>query len=284
VLLCPPSGIGKDIRLFPNPQDALPLPPRPTLEYYNKLAKDLAQACKSGQPEAIRGWADAWVHELVKLTGLNISNHLPVSVPRWIDLVSEFAQRHLSAGDAAARCSLAAAQYVIARSHGFENWLRFSENLEFLKNRNSPVSQFEAAVDAVITGDLHTLERLLLEDPKLARARSTREHRATLLHYVSANGVEGYRQKTPKNIVAITELLLASGADVNAEADVYSGAATPLALVATSIHPQHAGVQTALMEKLLAHGAVIGDTDVSDCLANGQPQAADFLAKRKRSG
>jgi hypothetical protein len=198
-------------------------------------------------------------------------------------MVTEFAQRHLSAG-AATRCSLAGAQYVIARSHGFENWLRFSENLDFLKNRNSPVAQFEAAADAIIAGDIHTLERLLLEHPKLARARSSREHRATLLHYVSANGVEGYRQKTPKNIVAVAELLLASGADVNAEADVYGGGATPLALVATSIHPQHAGVQTTLMEKLLAHGATIGDSDVADCIANGQPQAADFLGKRKRSG
>jgi hypothetical protein len=275
---------GKDIRLFPSPHDALPLPPRPTHEQYAKVAKDLSAACKSDDTEAIRKWAADWVQGLVKATSLTVTNHLPVSIPRWIDMVAEFAQRHLSAGDPAARCSVSGAQYVIARSHGFENWLKFSETLEAVKNPHSAVSQFEAAADAIVTGDIHTLERLLLENPKLARARSAREHRATLLHYVGANGVEGYRQKTPKNIVAIAELLLASGADVNAEADVYGGGATPLALVATSIHPQHAGVQTALMEKLLAHGAVIGDSDVADCVANGQPQAADFLAKRKRSG
>jgi hypothetical protein len=33
--------------MFPNSQDALPLPRRPDLERYKKLAGDLVQACKS---------------------------------------------------------------------------------------------------------------------------------------------------------------------------------------------------------------------------------------------
>ena len=37
--------------------DALPLPPRPNLEQYRKLAKDFQRACKSSQPSAIRDWA-----------------------------------------------------------------------------------------------------------------------------------------------------------------------------------------------------------------------------------
>jgi len=37
--------------------DALPLPPRPNLEQYKKLAKDLQHACKPGDPGAIRDWA-----------------------------------------------------------------------------------------------------------------------------------------------------------------------------------------------------------------------------------
>lgn len=32
--------------MFPNPQDALPLPPRPNLEQYKKQAKDLIKACR----------------------------------------------------------------------------------------------------------------------------------------------------------------------------------------------------------------------------------------------
>ena len=43
--------------MYPNPQDALPLPLRPDLEQYKKQAKDLAEACRSGAPEARRDWA-----------------------------------------------------------------------------------------------------------------------------------------------------------------------------------------------------------------------------------
>jgi hypothetical protein len=50
-------------------------------------------------------------------------------------------------------------------------------------------------------GDIAALKRFLREDPRLIHPNSTREHEATLLHYVSANGVEGYRQKTPTSIV-----------------------------------------------------------------------------------
>src|SRR6185436_2985106 len=132
------------------------------------------------------------------------------------------------------------------------------------------------------------LKRLLRDDPKLVHARSTREHAATLLHYVSANGVEGYRQKTLANIVEITKLLLSAGAEVDAEADVYGGGATTLGLVATSVHPYRAGVQNSLMQILLDHGAEIDhktsagnrQSSVPGALANGRGEAAVYLAER----
>ena len=46
---------------------------------------------------------------------------------------------------------------------------------------------------------------------------------ATLLHYVGANGVEGYRQQSPPNAVAIARLLLDAGAEVDAFAGMYGG-------------------------------------------------------------
>ena len=36
-----------------NPQGALPLPPRPSVERYRKLAKELVKACKSGDEDAV---------------------------------------------------------------------------------------------------------------------------------------------------------------------------------------------------------------------------------------
>src|SRR5205807_10016052 len=144
-------------------------------------------------------------------------------------------------------------------------------------------SRFEAAADAIVSGDIATLARLLSENAQLIRARSSREHHSTLLHYVSANGIEDFRQKTPPNIVEITNLLLDSGADVNAESDAYRGHSTTLGLVATSVHPEAAGVQIELMGLLLERGAIVervpGEA-VRACLANGRPLAARFLAAR----
>jgi ankyrin repeat protein len=275
--------------MFPNPQDALPLPPRPSPERYKKLAKELVKACKSAESDAIRRWSEEWVEALVKLSGLRIARGLPVRTQRWIDEVEEFAKSKLLGSEPAdRRCALADAQFVIARSHGFESWPKFAKQLTALAQKNSSVSRFEAAADAIVSGDVATLKRLLRKEPELIRARSTREHRATLLHYVSANGVEGYRQKTPKNIVEVTEVLLNSGADIDATADVYGGGCTTLGLTATSVHPERAGVQEALLRTLLDHGATLeqpsiaghGQSIVISCLANGRPQAAAFLASR----
>jgi hypothetical protein len=271
--------------MFPNPQAALPLPTRPNLEQYKKLAKDLVKASKSQDADAIRAWATKWIETLVRLAGLSITPQMPVRIESWVNQVTDFARRKMATSKGSEPV-LADAQFVIARSHGFENWPKFAKHLEAITRKSSPVSGFEAAVDAIVTGDVATLERLLREEPELIRARSTREHRATLLHYISANGVEGYRQKTPKNAVEIAELLLEAGAEVDAEADVYGGGATTLGLVATSVHPERAGVQTALMQILMDHGAVIDhprgagndDNAVNGCLHNDRPQAAEFLA------
>jgi len=108
-----------------------------------------------------------------------------------------------------------------------------------------------------------------------------------LLHYVGANGVEYFRQKTPKNAVAVAKLLLKSGAEIDAMADMYGGSTT-IGLIATSIHPYLAGVQNALIDIFLKHGAQIDHPEaagnkqsiVNGCLANGRPHAAEFLARR----
>ena len=142
------------------------------------------------------------------------------------------------------------------REHHFESWGQFATHTEALKDGSSSTAQFEAAVDAVATGDISTLERVLRTNPDLIRTRSTCTHHAMLLHYVGANGVEGFRQRTPTNTVKVAQVLLDAGADVNAMADMYGGADT-LGLAATSIHPITAGVQEELMAFLLSRGASI---------------------------
>jgi hypothetical protein len=275
--------------MFPNPQDSLPLPLLPNLEQYKKQAKNLVKACKSSDPNAVRAWARSWVEALVALAGLTITTELPVRVDRWIGQVEDFAREKLKGSHPGkARCLLVDAQFVIARSHGFESWSNFVKHITVLNRASSPISKFELAAEAIVTGDVAALEQLLRENAELVRAHSTREHRATLLHYISANGVEGYRQKTPKNAVQIAGILLRAGAEVDAEAFVYGGGVTTLGLVATSVHPKRAGVQEELLEILLDYGATIerpgaaGNRHcaVVGCLANGHGKAAEFLTKR----
>lgn len=236
--------------------NAVPLPPHPHLGFYKKLAKDLLKAHASEDPAALRNWA---------------KQLLPA------DQIERAESRLRSAKIA----KLADAQFLLARAHGFASWPKFARHVDDLQHADSSDSKFEQAADAIASGDIATLRRLLDESPELIRQRSSHEHRSTLLHYVSANGIEDFRQRTPPNIAEITRLLLDRGADVNAESDAYSGRSMALGLTATSVHPEAAGVQIALMELLLERGALIelqpGEA-VRACLANGRPLAARFLA------
>src|SRR5262249_48021327 len=268
--------------------DALPLPPRPNLEHYRKLAKDFQRACKSTTPSAVHEWATRWLETLTRFRGIEITSDVRRGInreagqieQRWTELRQKNPDR--------APCRLTDAQFFIAREHEFASWPKFVAHIEGLTRANSPVSNFEAAADAIVNGDTATLKRLLREHPELAGERSTRDHRSTLLHYVSANGVEDFRQKTPPNILEITRILLDAGADVNAESDAYAGGSTTLGLTATSIHPQQAGVQIPLLELLLDPGSRMDQPSapghahsvVAGSFANGQPEAARYLVSR----
>jgi hypothetical protein len=132
-------------------------------------------------------------------------------------------------------------------------------------------SDFYEAVDCVIHGRIDALRTMLEADPDLAAARSTMEHRATLLHYVAANGVEDELQKTPPNAVDVARALLDAGADVDATCEVYGGGpdTTPLVSLVTSGHPKEAGVQADLVE-LFCNG---GGARVNGLEDNGMPIA-----------
>jgi ankyrin repeat protein len=232
-----------------------PLPPHPSLEHYKKQAKTLLKSLGARDPAALER-----LHE----------NH-----PQF--------RRRTPEDRARVQLQLSDAQLVIAREHDFASWPKFRAAVEALARGNSSISRFEQAADAIVDGDIATLESLLGEDPTLITARSERRHRATLLHYAGSNGIEGYRQKAPQNLVEIARLLLARGAEVDAVADMYGNNDTTFTLTATSIHPAEAGVLVPLLELLLAHGASVNGPPnafpiVTACLANGRPQGAHFCA------
>ena len=259
--------------MYPNPQDAVPLPPHPDLEQYRKRAKELLRAAREGG-DAIRAWAARWVETLLELQP-DLPDFARKDAGRRIGQVTDFARERLARDG-----SLSQAQFVIARAHGFASWPKLVHHLEGLAGADRGVSAYERGADAIVNGDLATLQSLLKEQPGLVRERSTRDHNATLLHYVSANGVESYRQKTPPSVLAIAGALLDAGADVDAEADVYGRGATTLALAVTSSHPRAAGLQIPLADLLLARGARVDPDIVQYCLVNGCPEVAAHLADR----
>lgn len=303
---------------------AKPLPARPHLEQYKKQAKELLKAWKAHNPAALALVAQFHPHASRSMTLADMQlvlarEHGFESWPKFAQRIQEKnpadgiwreAANTVLRGDEIALEALLRdhgdvlrgkyprvewwigdfqgdARSMIARHHSFESWGAFASFREAARQPQSAVARFEAAVDAIVSGDLAALERLLRNEPALVQARSPRTHHATLLHYVGANGVEGFRQRTPKNIVQVTEVLLNAGAEIAAMADMYGGSDT-LGLVATSVHPQRAGVQQALMEFLLARGASVSQASggakssslVNACLANGRPEAAEFLAGR----
>jgi hypothetical protein len=252
-----------------HPSDALPLAPRPDLDQYRKLAKDLLKASRSGDPAAVQAWVARFLENLASLCGESAPPRLDAEAPR----IAQFVRSRLDTP------TLAGAQFAVARLHGFESWPRFSRHVL----GTGGIRRFESAVDAVVAGDTAALESLLREDPALARARSTRSHRATLLHYTSANGVENFRQLSPKNAPRVAEILLAAGAEVDAV--LADGESTTLGLVATSKPPARAGVQEPLMELLFSAGAAVdgapgGWQPLMAALANARPEAAALLARR----
>lgn len=214
--------------------------------------------------------------------------------PRFLDSEIRWLPKELPDSEiAAANLGMDDARLTLARWYDFQDWAALEQWVRTVAE-DPAVHGFEAAVEAAIAGDLAGLESLLREDPELARARSTRIthfdpplHRATLLHYVAANGVEGYRQKTPPNAVEITQALLRAGADPDALASLYGGECTVMSMLISSDHPADAGVQVALIDTLVDSGASVtplGEgnwrSPLMTALVFGFRDAAEALVRR----
>jgi hypothetical protein len=227
---------------------------RINLEQTRKQAKELLKSFKAGDSKTL--------------------NYIRWNHPRFNGLSDD----EIRAG----RFQLADAQLVIAGLHSFESWPKLLQHIALLDKKDPEIMRFENAADAIVGGDVLTLLKMLRENPELIHARSTRHQRAPLIHYIAANGIEGYRQVTPPNVIEVATVLLDAGAEVDAVSDAYGGGWTTLGLVATSAHPRRAGVQIPLMDLLLGRGAAIEGLHprlslVAGALANGCPEAARAL-------
>jgi ankyrin repeat protein len=233
---------------------------RASLAEYERQAVSLHESLHAGDQDA--AWRYKWVHP--RFRGKVLADVLS-AVPTL---------------------DLSDARIVIAHDHSFAGWpetVAFTAAVE-----NDPrVRAFEAAADAVVSGDLDQLRQSLDGDPGLIRARSSRRHHATLLHYIGANGVEGDRQKTPANAVAVAKLLLDAGAEVDAVADMYDHKCTTMSMLVSSAHPAEAGLQAELAETLLDYGSEIDNGPGTEwtsalltALVFGYLQTAEALVRR----
>ena len=222
--------------------DVVPLPAQPDIGQYRGFARDL----DAGEVVRWRAAIPAPASEFVR-----------DSIERAI------AEALRGTGDAEAR---------IAWAHGFDSWDALARGVD---------RAFEAAADAVVSGDLEAV------DVELVHARSSLRHHATLLHYVAANGVEDFRQLTPPNAVEIARRLLDAGAEVDALADTYGGGPeqTTMNLLVSSTHPAEMGVQSALVDVLLDYGAAVDGLEhdgspLMTALGFGYLEAAETLVRR----
>jgi ankyrin repeat protein len=214
--------------------------------------------------------------------------------PRFLDEKIKWRPKFIADSEIRdAALSLDDAHLAIARYYDFLDWPALAAYVESVL-REDKVFEFEAAVEAVVNGDLAALKDALRRDPALVGARSNRVccfdppmHGATLLHYVAANGVEAYRQKTPPCAVAIARALLEGGAEPDALADMYGAECTPMSMLVSSSHPAKAGLQVPLVELLLDFGAEIEGRGTRKwggplftALAFGMTDAAKILAQR----
>ena len=251
-----------------------PLPFRSLLRAYEQQAEDLLAAHRAADPAAI---------------DLFHRKH-----PRFLDEKIKWRPKFIPDSDIRdADLSSDDARLVIARFYDFLDWSALAAYVDAVA-RAGPVHEFESAAEAVVNGDLAALEAALRRDRALVHARSTRVccfdppvHRATLLHYVAANGVEQYRQKTPTNAVEIARALLQAGSPPDALADMYGAECTTMAMLVSSDHPAKAGLQVPLVELLLDFGADIEGrgtrkwgTPLVIALTFGMSDAAEALARR----
>ena len=231
------------------------LPYLATLGEYQRQAEALLAAVQSGDNAA--RWRFKWEH--------------PRYHGKTVDAVDPAT---LEIGDA---------QAVVAHQYGFETWEDLRSFTVAIQHDRA-VARFESAVEAVVSGDLVGLGAMLRETPELACARSMRRHRATLLHYLGANGVEGGRQKTPGNAVEVAKTLLDAGAEV--DAPMYGAKCTTMTLLVSSSPAYQAGLQAALAETLLDYGAALEGPGTKwqsafmTALAFGYLSTAEALARR----
>ncbi len=129
-----------------------PLPSRPNIELYKKLAKDIVKVWKSNVPGIVH-----WEGREVTFSRLEIA----VRHPRFSKLLEVDLKE--------VKFSLADAQFLIAREYGFESWPKFAEHIAALRSEDEPNRLFLIAATVPLDGTSHVLGDLTEANEILAQ-------------------------------------------------------------------------------------------------------------------
>jgi len=149
-----------------------------------------------------------------------------------------------------------------------------------MKTSEISAQTFLQAVEAVDSGDIALLSKLIADNPRLItdRLQTTEEgyfKDPYLLWFVADNPIR--HEKLPANIVDITNLLIAE-VKANAPDTAQNQLDYCLGLVATGRIPRDCGVQIPMMDTLINAGATPGGG--MGALAHGNTEAANYLIER----
>lgn len=161
-------------------------------------------------------------------------------------LLRNYSPRHsteATGGSGVPRATPEELKQVMAHYFGFAHFADIDESI-------THDVEFEKAVETLLRGKRDQLDTQLREHPGLIRRSSRYGHRAGLIHYLAANGVELHRQVVPDNAPELLRLLLDHGADPHQEHRIYGGRHSFRELIETSAHPAEAGVREALIAQL----------------------------------
>jgi hypothetical protein len=131
---------------------------------------------------------------------------------------------------------------IVLSEYGYMSWVDVQQSGTL--NR-----AFELAVDLMLTGNLSGLEKILDKHPEVLSQSSNFGHKAGLIHYLSANGTELFRQIIPNNALDILDLLLELGADPNQPNNIYGGSDL-ISLIESSEHTFNAGLADDMIMRL----------------------------------
>jgi peptide-methionine (S)-S-oxide reductase len=139
---------------------------------------------------------------------------------------------------------------------------------------------FREAVEAIDSGNIDLLRRLLEENPELVSKRLDAPDEGYFAHpyllwFVAGNPIR--HEKLPGNIVAITALLI-QFVKKFARESFQEQINYTLGLVATGSIPRESGVQIEWMDLLIDEGAIPGNAH--SALAHDNKEAARHLIKR----